>query len=811
MGMSRTASGILFRFLAVMLLALLPAAAMAADITVNVSAPQGVDAKGMQDVSVSYRFTNPNPQAITGMGIDIDMLTVGREWRATGALIENSCGGTFSVTPGGTIGPDYDPSPIVGLRNGAIPANSFCVLTYAITPARKITASRSFSASFSQALPAGMVFTDQGFTNAASNALGMQYRIGTMSTMLVGGVATLNMDVFTREEADVLIRINGYTAAILPGLAIPVTIPPALDVLSMSTACGTIVPRTGGVTWNLDLPAAPPEPTTPRWGASECLATVRVRPNTGGLHTINIGNGRYPNYHVTSSMARVNATVAPLNVAMAFVAPTVTQGGDTTLRIDIVNSLAAGVANDRHGATPSITLALPAWMTVAGVATTTCPGATAGVSGGVLQMSGGIFAGAATCSLFLPVNAAATGGFSLAFPAGTLKTTEGGSNPKDVTASLRVLSAPVLSLSAAPNMTGVGRTGEATLGLSNPNASAFNPEGFTNLSFDLLQPAGLDFSAAAPVSTCSGFSAVAEAGRLVISGINLPPAGSCTFTLPATGTSAGLHTVQSGNMTAADIGAIASLPLSLPWRVVADPLLRIFALVVPEMEVPFRAAIELENTNPVAISMSGSGLVLPLPQSPGAMRVEGSAATVSGCGAAVLSAPAGGASLSLSGGTLPAAGTCRVEVDLVTPEGGAHVFQPQGLVLQYGTVVLSPITLSVQGGPIPLQIQRSIQVLDEHVDDLADCAALDDSAASGLHAVPGACLEIEISIVNPASETRIAHAVEAREIISPHLSLAAWDQGELDSLIQDSGLLVAAITALPPGEERSFSYRAMVQ
>ena len=1212
-------------------------------ISISGEIPQR-QAKGGQSILIRHRFTNANDIALSGMWFDIDMSSIGTQWRALGP-VENGCGGSLTFTPRSSAGSDYDPTTVVGLRGGAIAAKSSCVISYQIAPSRKPTASYHESYNVSQGLPAGLLSTDQGITNAAENSISAQFRSGIYSAMTINGQSVATMDVVAREEAHVVVRLSSSNIQPVTGLAVPLQVPAGIEILSMASTCGSLASTAAGAAWTLDMPAAPPEPSS--WATADCTATLRVRARTGGAHVISLPAGNHPVQHAGGSAVTINANNSALGVAGEFdraslkapdssifrldlvnksstdavegvtisnpvqarmpgtvigprgvventcpggsaaIAPgrtgisfsgirlepgascvlsyqvtfgsgtmntaysttqartntigpddivyrigdaapaawnatlsdgmsitsslnytggitpgtaapgsrarlfvkmvrtnteghglrdirvnlplaggiaidgdpgfrstcggillaqpgssafqaeggqlpfvpgqlsgecvfsvnvrlpmlaanestrsiyislppnwansrthfaaqdqnvdgpagyvashagsgitvnvgrynlglgvefadaavtasgttrviasisnagnaslnltdvglsidlsgtgldvasvpdprfrvgsgsssactgavftrlpkgyqlsaariaggavcqfefavSASQGGNhivsipagaitsaqgasnssaayatltagylmsmsigfdpnlsgqnelTSFIVEIINSLPDGGSNDYHGSPTALSFPLPAWLAPAGPAATTCEGAAASLSGRTLVLSGGRFAASSSCRLTLPVQVAAFGSYAANMPAGALQTVEGVSNPHALTASLRVLRPLSITIAAPPAMTGTGRIGRATLRIQNPNSSALNPEGMTGISLDVIPSGPLAFLPGLTSSACSGFAATPGTGnRMEIRGIILNAGASCTVSLAASSAVAGLHDAVTADVLSREAAFPSLAGTASSWRMVNDPVLRMFALDPPRSGTPFRMALEMENGNDVPIDLLANALTIALPQAPRSMKVHGAAARATGCGGASVAAPSGGSAVSLSGGALPARGTCRIEFDALVMEKGDYLVQVDALRLQYGDLFPDPVTITIDEAPATLMVSRSILVLAEDLPDPVLCAGFDAARASGRHALPGSCLKVSITIENP-HPGEMARDIVARETIGTGLSLAGFEKGSFDAVTQAGGQLEATAAFLAPGEARSFTYRSVV-
>ncbi|MFG6080298.1 hypothetical protein ACEUZ9_000848 [Paracoccus litorisediminis] len=542
-----------------------------------------------------------------------------------------------------------------------------------------------------------------------------------------------------------------------------------------------------------------------------CQFSFAVSATSGGNHIITI-----PALSVSTEEGVTNpdAGVSTLTVSsqisasIGFNPNMVTETMNTEFIVEIINTLPDAPANTYHGKPTSLAYPLPAWLVPAGAAITNCMDAIATLSGTTLLLSGGTFPGISSCQVSVPVTVAVSGSYNVTLPAGSVQTTEGFTNPSELKAGLRVLKAPRLTLSAPPAMTGVNRFGSARLKVENPNAASLNPEGLSGLSLEILAPAGMEANAGRSSSSCVGADLSMVSNGLVITDISLSSLESCEVTFSAKALSAGFAQGRAGKFESGVTPFPMPADILLPWQLAADPLATIS---LPggqaESDAPFPIVIALDNPNVFPVAMSA--FTLPLPAAPGQITVSGPSAMTEGCGAPGLQANSGASQIQVTGASLPAGGECRIIAELLAPKGGSYNLVPAALQLEYGSLTLSPIVIEVLGTPANLIASRDIRVLADKVVDAAACIAL-ESSSSAQNALPGACIEVTITMENPASGIKPARDILAREDIPADLSFVAVDRNGFDAATMVSDVVSATLSMLAPGEAKSFSYRAIV-
>ncbi|MFN7622350.1 MAG: hypothetical protein ACK5RS_04305, partial [Acidobacteriota bacterium] len=227
---------------------------------------------------------------------------------------------------------------------------------------------------------------------------------------------------------------------------------------------------------------------------------------------------------------------------------------------------------------------------------------------------------------------------------------------------------PQITKSFSPAVVPVNGTSTLSFTVTNPNNStALNSVAFT----DIL-PAGVTVTSGTS-SACGGTLTRTAPDTLALSGGTIAASGSCTFNATVTVTTAGPKNNVSENVTSTEGGtnftstgyARATITGVLPPDIVkkfgANP---IFAGSTTTL------TFTLSNPNS-DIALSGVGFTDTFPTTPGAMTVAPTpGASTSGCGTPTFSPVAGSGSITLSGGTIAAGGTCTVSLNVATTGSG---------------------------------------------------------------------------------------------------------------------------------------------
>ena len=354
--------------------------------------------------------------------------------------------------------------------------------------------------------------------------------------------------------------------------------------------------------------------------------------------------------------------VAPPTLGKAFSPATITAGGTSTLTISLGNS-----DNAAASLTAPLIDTLPSGVTASGGGSTTCNGTVTALKGSsTVTLTGGSIPAEGSCTVTAAVTAPVAGSYFNSLAAGALKTSEG-SNASPAVATLTVTSvvAPSLSKSFSPASLSAGGTSTLTITLSNANSTA---AALTAPLSDVL-PAGMTVSGAA--STTCGGTVVGSNGAtaVTLTGGAIPANGRCTITASVTAAAAGNY------VNSLAVGALKTGNGSNTSTAVAT--LTVTAIVAPLLSKSFSPAsitaggtstltITLSNPNTIAASLS-SALIDAFPNG---LTVSALGSTT--CGGAVLGGK-GSTTVTLSGGAIPASGSCKVTVTVTAAAAGTYV------------------------------------------------------------------------------------------------------------------------------------------
>ena len=413
---------------------------------------------------------------------------------------------------------------------------------------------------------------------------------------------------------------------------------------------------------------------------SNCKITVPIQvlagTPAGSSYTNTVANNALVTNRGTSSgTTTASLTVTASALTKVFAPATQAAGLVSTLTITLTNpsTLAATISNFTDNLT---TMDPTGGFTVAAspAASSTCGtnNLSAAVGGTSITMTAGTIPPSSNCTITVPVQISDTvvaGTYTNTIAIGAL-VTSAGSNTAAATTTLKVI-VPSVTKVFSPSTAGPGPNTTLIITLTNPSSDPALITGFT----DLLTTMGAGFTvAASPAasSTCVGNNLSATPGgtSITMTAGTIPALGSCTITVPiqipsnvTSGTNYkntiaknALKTDQGSNTATATANLKASLP-SVTKTVSSST-------VVQGQSTTF--TITLDNTsNPTAVTITGFTDSLITMDGTGKFVVASSPAVSSTCIGNNLSATPGGTSITMTAGTIPAAGSCTISVPVV--------------------------------------------------------------------------------------------------------------------------------------------------
>ena len=595
-----------------------------------------------------------------------------------------TCGGTLTSVAG---------SSTVTLTGGSIPAGGSCTVTVNVTAANAGTYINSLATGALQtsnggnAAPAVSTLTA---TTPATSAPPSVNKAFSPAIVVAGAVSTLTI---TLDNPD----------AVVADLTAPLTDPLPSGVTvsgNASTTCGgTLTASAGSSSVVLTGGSIPAD--------GSCTVTVDVIAAASGSYFNTLPAGALQ----TSNGSNTAPALATLTVnALPVVAPTLGKAfNPTTITSNQTSTLTITLTNpDAVAATliAPFTDSLPSGIQVSGNAITTCGGvltATAGSSS--VTLTGGSIPGDGSCTVKVNVlGTCAAGNASTAplakagaakvgaspvspnwvsanqctlvntLPAGALQTGNG-SNSAPASASLIVNAtqpnAPELLNNFVPGYINAGANATLTITLYNTASKV------TSLTAPLTDSLSSITISGAPSTTCKGtVTGSIGASSVTLTGGSIPAYSTCTVTLAVTApcTTTGqctyINTMPAGALQTgygSNSQPTSATLVVTPAPAVPPPtLLKNF---VPGYIVKGKTStLTITLRNPAS---KASSITSPLTDLfPSGMTVSGTASTT--CKGTV-TAQKGSSSVTLSGGSIPAYGSCTVTVAVTVPTVGTFI------------------------------------------------------------------------------------------------------------------------------------------
>ncbi|WP_257385962.1 DUF11 domain-containing protein [Tahibacter caeni] len=638
-------------------IALLAAPAHAA-ITVNKTfTPATMTVNGTSTVTVT--LGNTGAAAATGVAFT-DNLPAGLVV-ANPANAATTCGGTVAAAAGASS---------FSLSGASIASNGgTCNVTVPVTAGAL--------GSYTNIVPAGGVTSSQGSNGSAASAslavVASTRVTGTIAYAPAGtvlrGYGSPVTATITLNNANTMALTNVSTTfnlqAALQAFASPANLSSTCGPVTLNTAAGTgtlsggTIPANGSCTITFDIVEAAPNTAT----------------NTTSSISIAASNLTSAQGITNNAISGAISTIAGGRVAKSFSPVSIASGETSTLTLRLDNLNAAAIAP------VDLVDALPAGMTIAPApaATNGCGGTLTATAGSTsIQLSGGSLAaspatGSTYVSCTITVKIVGTTGTSLSnllntVPAGTWS----GVGYTGSSANLAVTPTSVGSVvkSFSPTSIAVGGTSTLTLELRNYTTSTNSPIGLTDTF-----PSGLTVAALPNVTnTCGGsVTAAAGAGSVQLSGGSLAAApggpnghSSCKVTVAVTAAAVGSYanTIPAGNWNGVPYAAAAAtLTVSNPFA--ANKSINGSFGNITMGGSNYVGTITLVNNTTAPMSLIS--VTDDLATMGTGFTVAATPAPATTCAGGTLNAPAGGTSVVLTGGTIPASGSCTIKTGLHIP------------------------------------------------------------------------------------------------------------------------------------------------
>lgn len=224
--------------------------------------------------------------------------------------------------------------------------------------------------------------------------------------------------------------------------------------------------------------------------------------------------------------------------------------------------------------------------------------------------------------------------------------------------------APVATEAFSPATVGTNVKSSLIVTFNNSNGFALTQAQFFN-----TLPASLSASGNG-TTTCGGaaVSLAANGASIALTGAVIPASGSCSITIPVTSPTVGSYTasIAANALTTGPAGgnaatASATLTVTTP---VAPTLSESFSPT--SVSTNSKSTLTLTLSNPNAYALTAAALADALP---GGVTLASSPAAVNNCGGSLATTTS---SATLSGGTVPASGSCTITLSVSSSSAGTY-------------------------------------------------------------------------------------------------------------------------------------------
>ena len=576
----------------------------------------------------------------------------------TSASPATTCGGAVTAADGGNS---------LSLSGGTIPASSSC----------KVTVNVTSSIAGSYLNHTGTITTNEGDIAEASATLTVMDPPTTaksFSPAVFPVSGTTNMTI----------TLTNPNATSITGAAFTDTYPSTnmqntAGTPSSNTCGGTVTMTNGGSSLALSGGTIP--------ASGSCSIVVPVTATVAGTYTNSTGSITTTNAGTDATGASATLTaMSPPTIAKSFSSGSILPGVSTNMTITLTNPNSTA---DITGVTFTDTYPYGMTNNASSPSTNTCGWTVNMTNGGSsLGVSGMTIPASASCTITVPVTSTSYG--SNMNSTGSVTTTNAGTGTA-ASATLIVITPPLISKAFSPTIILPGGATTITFDITNPNTSL----AMTGIAFTDSYPANMKNTAGTPTTnTCSGATVtmVNNGTSFALSNLTLAASASCSITVPVTSTSAGTYTNSTGSVTTTNAGT-GDADEDILYVLGAASATKQFLPDTIAQGATSVLLITLSNPNTTDIKNVAFTDTYPTN-----LNNTSSASPFTDCGG-IVSATNGGTSVSLSGGTIPASGSCTVMVNVTSTTSGTYNNSTGTITTKAGNIAAASATLTVYALP----------------------------------------------------------------------------------------------------------------
>jgi fimbrial isopeptide formation D2 family protein len=345
-------------------------------------------------------------------------------------------------------------------------------------------------------------------------------------------------------------------------------------------------------------------------------------------------------------------------IIKAFGAASIPLNGSTSLTFTIQNN---NTTTTLTGVGFSDTLPAGLVISTPNGLTGSCGGGTITATQGtnVISLSGATLAQSTSCTFSVNVTGTAAG--TQNNTTGNVTSTEGGTGGT-ASASINVVAPPSIAKVFNPSSIALNATTSLTFTITNPAANAV---ALTGVAFTDTLPTGLTV-ANASATVCGGTLTTTAPTGIALSGATINANSQCQFSVTVTGAAAGSYTNTTGNVTSTNGGtgntASANLTVATP-----PTITKAFGAASILLNASTSLTFNISNPN-TSLALTGVAFSDALPAGLVVATPNGLSSTCGG----TTTAAAGSGSISLTGGTLAANGSCTISLNVTGVQAGVQ-------------------------------------------------------------------------------------------------------------------------------------------
>ena len=692
-----------------------------ATITVNPAAPitgsksftPGVLHGNGAPTTMTITINNPNAFTTNNLSFTDNLPSELKVAPAPNA--STTCGGTLTAAPDSTS---------IALSGGTIGLNSSCTVTVDLVASDP---NNYLDEDVTNTIPSSGVTTDEGVTNSQPIAGTLKVQTGAFvsKTFSPGTIKT-------RKTSTLTLTLSNFNTGAISGADLTDIMPEGVKVSALqSNSCsGSVnIVDNGGINDEVQLTGGT-IPTAPAGdGAGTCEIKVTVTADEEGNYDNDIPAGNFNgiNYPGDSDKLKV---ISPISLGKNISPSSLIRGEIATTTLTLSND-SDTPANITSFVDDLTTMGSGYTVAASPTPSTTCPGGTVNAPAGGTTVSmntgqipagSGGSVGSCTITFGIAVSDTAVGGNRTnKIPKNGLKT-DIGNNSKAATAKLFIEGKAQVDKIFSPDILTQGQESTLTITFTNTQNTDATITSFT----DDLTTMGTGFvvsNSSAATTTCAGGTVNASAGSTSItmnSGVITAATGSdpsgfgtCTITVPVkveinatTGERENKIDIGQLQTTVGDNALAETANLTVKNAVILSKAFSPDSLGIGNIT---RLTITVTRDNAVS-TLTGINLSDNLPSG---HTIAATPNVANSCGGTV-DAPAGGNTITLTGGQLPPASAenCEVSVDVLgpsTPTSATNTIPGNTLTTDQGATYEKDVTANVSWVDTFLTLNKAFQ------------------------------------------------------------------------------------------------------